>query len=118
MTESGDPLENAVAERVNGIIKEEYLKDYEVRNIKEAKKILSFVVNLYNEERPHNSIGNHVPNEVHEDNNIIPERLWKNYYKKQEIKDVPKLSNSNCSVPLRSTSQFEFENINVNLFKD
>jgi hypothetical protein len=26
MTENGDPLENAIAERVNGIIKEEYLK--------------------------------------------------------------------------------------------
>ena len=36
MTENGDPLENAIAERVNGIIKEEYLDAYEVNNIKEA----------------------------------------------------------------------------------
>ena len=33
MTENGDPLENAVAERVNGIIKEEYLQDHTVKNI-------------------------------------------------------------------------------------
>jgi len=33
MTENGDPLENAIAERVNGIIKEEYLNDYQVDNI-------------------------------------------------------------------------------------
>lgn len=33
MTENGDPLENAIAERVNGIIKEEYLNDYQVKNI-------------------------------------------------------------------------------------
>jgi transposase InsO family protein len=81
MTENGDPLENPVAERVNGIIKEEYLQDYTAKNIKDAKKILSFVVKLYNDERPHNSIGNHVPNYVHK-NNIRAEKLWKNYYKK------------------------------------
>ena len=85
MTENGDPLENAIAERVNGIIKEEYLQDYTVRNIKEAKKALKFVVKLYNEERPHNSISNHVPNIVHQNKNIKIERLWKNYYKKNPI---------------------------------
>jgi putative transposase len=37
MTENGDPLENAIAERVNGIIKDEYLDAYGVNNIKEAK---------------------------------------------------------------------------------
>lgn len=81
MTESGDPLENAVAERVNGIIKEEYLQDYKVKNIKEAKKVLDFVVKLYNEERPHNSISNLVPSIVHKEK-IKTKRLWKNYYKK------------------------------------
>ena len=30
MTENGDPLENAIAERLNGIIKDEYLENYEV----------------------------------------------------------------------------------------
>lgn len=81
MTEKGDPLENAIAERVNGIIKEEYLNDYQINNIKEAKQVLKHVVKLYNEERPHNSINNLYPNEVHE-NNLKTEKLWKNYYKK------------------------------------
>jgi transposase InsO family protein len=84
MTEKGDPLENAIAERVNGIIKEEYLIDYKAENIKEAKKVLAFIVKLYNEERPHNSIGNHYPKQVHE-NNLKTEKLWKNYYKKNLI---------------------------------
>lgn len=110
MTENGDPLENAIAERVNGIIKEEYLQDYSVKNIKEAKEILSFVVKLYNEDRPHNSISNNVPNDVHENRAIITKRLWKNYYKKQVSTNDYETSNSNCSVPLRSTSQLEFEN--------
>ena len=81
MTQKGDPLENAIAERVNGIIKEEYLNDYQTNNLKEAKNLLKHVVKLYNEERPHNSIGNLYPNEVHE-NNLKTEKLWKSYYKK------------------------------------
>lgn len=83
MTENGDPLENAIAERVNGIIKEEYLLDYSVKGIKEAKKVLAFAVQLYNEGRPHNSISNHMPNQVHE-NNLKTEKLWKNYYRKKD----------------------------------
>jgi len=83
MTENGDSLENAVAERINGIIKEEYLENYEVESIGEAKRLLDSVVNLYNKERPHMSIGNFTPEEVHQSNNAIkPERLWKSYYKK------------------------------------
>lgn len=81
MTENGDPLENAIAERVNGIMKDEYLQDYSVQNIKQAKEVLCYAVKLYNEERPHNSISNLMPKEVHE-NDIKTEKLWKNYYKK------------------------------------
>jgi transposase InsO family protein len=84
MTENGDPFENAIAERVNGIIKEEYLCDYKVNSIIEAKQVLDFVVKLYNDERPHNSIGNLVPNQVHE-LNLKPEKLWRNYYQKNPI---------------------------------
>ena len=81
MTETGDPLDNAIAERVNGIIKNEYLCSYEVKNIKEAKKVLDFVVELYNQERPHMSNGNLTPNIVHT-KHIKTDRLWKNYYQK------------------------------------
>lgn len=84
MTESGDPLENAIAERVNGIIKEEYLNDYCVENIEEAKELLTAVMKLYNNERPHQSIGYLTPNHVHQ-NKIKTEKLWKNYYQKNAI---------------------------------
>lgn len=86
MTENGDPLENAVAERVNGIIKDEYLDNYQVYSLAEAKELLDSVVKLYNNERPHMSISNFTPNQIHQsNNNIKTERLWKNYYKKQPI---------------------------------
>lgn len=83
MTENGDPLENALAERVNGIIKEEYLETYAIDNIKDAKELLKAVVDLYNSERPHMSISNFTPNHIHHSKTKIKtERLWKNYYKK------------------------------------
>lgn len=83
MTENGDPLENAVAERVNGIIKQEYLEDRDIQNIEEAKALLEEVVHLYNNERPHMSIGNLRPNQIHQSNQLIQtEKLWKNYYRK------------------------------------
>ena len=84
MTENGDPLENAIAERINGIIKEEYLCDYNVNTISEAKEVLDFVIKLYNEERPHMSIGNLFPQQVH-GRNLKTEKLWKSYYKKNPI---------------------------------
>jgi putative transposase len=85
MTESGDPLENAIAERINGIIKEEYLNNYEVADINEARLLLQAVVDLYNNERPHMSIGNLTPNQVHQqDLSVKTRRLWKNYYRKKQ----------------------------------
>lgn len=81
MTENGDPLENALAERINGIIKGEYLDCYEMNSIQEANELLIQVVNLYNQERPHMSIGNKTPEEVHQTNQKT-DRLWKNYYPK------------------------------------
>ena len=66
MTESGDPLENAVAERINGIIKEEYLQHYEVTTCQEAQDILEAVIERYNTQRPHTSINMLTPATVHQ----------------------------------------------------
>lgn len=83
MTENGDPLENAIAERLNGIIKGEYLFNYDIKNLQDAKKVLKIVVNLYNEDRPHSSISNLYPSQVHDNNQDLEiKRLWKNYYQK------------------------------------
>lgn len=82
MTENGDPLENAIAERVNGILKGEYLECYEVDSFQKAQHLLKEVVQLYNYERPHMSIGNLIPSQVHQ-HDIKTEKLWKNYYSTQ-----------------------------------
>jgi putative transposase len=82
MTENGDPLENAIAERVNGIIKEEYLNHYQTVNLQEAKKQLQKAISLYNNNRPHMSINNLTPNKLHNHKKLNHHRLWKNYFKK------------------------------------
>lgn len=80
MTENGDPLENAIAERLNGIIKEEYLEHYQFKNIQELRYKLDQAVNYYNTERPHLSCSMKTPDHVHK-NNIVTVKKWKNYYK-------------------------------------
>lgn len=82
MTENGDPLENAIAERVNGIIKEEFLNHYSPKNRSEAMEQLKQAVLIYNTQRPHMSCNMLTPDDVHQ-NNLPIQRTWKNYYKQK-----------------------------------
>jgi putative transposase len=77
MTENGDPRENAIAERINGILKEEYLHHGQLHNLEQVKERLMEAVELYNNDRPHLSIGLLTPNSVH-DTNLKTQNLWKN----------------------------------------
>ena len=65
MTENGDPLENAITERINGILKQEYLDQWNLTTMAETVVALDRAVLLYNSDRPHNSIANHTPDEAH-----------------------------------------------------
>lgn len=91
MTEKGDPLENPIAERVNGILKAELLEDI-YDSFEQAKEGIAIAVSTYNHLRPHNSIGDLTPFEVHSLNGTVkPKRLWKNYYKpkiKGEVMEI------------------------------
>jgi putative transposase len=81
MTEEGDPLENPVAERVNGILKVELLeKNYS--NYGEAQTAIAKAISIYNYLRPHNSINNLKPVEAHLMTGNIPKK-WTNYYQKR-----------------------------------
>ena len=75
MTQTGDPLENAIAERINGIIKQEYLDHYVITNTEDGMELLTTAVRRYNEERPHQSIQWMTPHYVHEKNLSI-NRQW------------------------------------------
>jgi len=53
MTEKYDPYENAIAERINGILKQEFDIARNVKNIDIKKKIIKNVIEIYNNQRPH-----------------------------------------------------------------
>ena len=65
MTEENHCYENSKAERVNGILKDEFLLDSTFKNFAEAHKATAEVVSLYNEIRPHWALKLQTPNMVH-----------------------------------------------------
>lgn len=83
MTENGDPYENAIAERVNGILKTEWLYDMSLKNVVEAKKALKHIIAIYNSERPHSSVQMLTPNQAHQMTGAL-KRLWKTYKRKKQ----------------------------------
>jgi len=84
MTENGDPYENAIAERVNGILKTEWLYDMTLKNCAEAKVVVKDIINIYNNERPHSSIEMLTPNQAHQMAGVL-KRLWKTYRQKNKV---------------------------------
>ena len=63
MSEKGNPYENAIAERVNGILKIEYLLEQKFKTKQQAGSSVKEAIKIYNEERPHMSIGYQTPAE-------------------------------------------------------
>lgn len=63
MGESGNPYDNAIAERVNGILKTEFYLNATFRNFQIALKAVEEVISFYNNLRPHMSIGYLTPTE-------------------------------------------------------
>lgn len=78
MNEKSDPKENAVAERVNGIIKNELLKGKKLGSIEQAREVLGKAVRFYNQERPHMSCGMRTPLEAASMSGRLP-KLWHSY---------------------------------------
>jgi hypothetical protein len=78
MSEKSDPLENAIAERVNGILKDELL-DESYESYHEASTAVDRAVSSYNHLRPHSSVEMLTPAEAHTRQGQL-QRHWKNYY--------------------------------------
>jgi putative transposase len=84
MTQSGSPYENALAERMNGILKHEFHAGRLYQNFKEAKKSISRIISIYNDIRPHSSLDFLTPNQVHEGQTFNGKR-WKNRKRMQPV---------------------------------
>lgn len=71
MTESYDPYQNAVAERVNGILKQEFMIDrYKDQELRIIKLVVKESVEIYNNKRPHWSNHMLTPGQMHQQNKI------------------------------------------------
>lgn len=68
MSAKGNPYDNAVMERIMGILKQEFLLDQTFQNIESIRKAVSEAVIIYNEERPHLSLAYKTPEMVYNEN--------------------------------------------------
>lgn len=96
MTESGDPKDNAQAERINNTLKNELLKGMRFTDIRQVKDAVRKAVAFYNSERPHMSLDMMTPSEACGHNGEI-RKLW-NSYREKAIKE----KQVSCEIPEKS----------------
>ncbi len=70
MTQNSDPYENAVAERINGILKQEFMIDKYHRDLNIMRLVVKESISIYNNKRPHNSNHMLTPVQMHKQNEI------------------------------------------------
>lgn len=71
MTEKGDPYENAIAERVNGILKHEFDIIQRFKSLEEAECAICKAIQTYNGQRPHSSCNYLTPDEAHRTKGLL-----------------------------------------------
>ncbi|CAN0389195.1 unnamed protein product [Phaeothamnion confervicola] len=76
MPEKGDPYENAIAERVNGILKDEFDLDRVFEDHQQALIAVNRIITLYNNHRPHASCDFLTPEKAHQ-LSIVLRKRWK-----------------------------------------
>lgn len=90
MTEDYKPTDNAVAERMNGILKTEWIYGMTLfQSQEQAKREIGRMIDFYNDERPHMSIGMKKPMDVYL-GEVPGEKVWKK--KKKQQKEQNELS--------------------------
>lgn len=83
MTQSGNPRDNAIAERVNGILKMELLKE-SYDHISTAYQDVKQAITIYNKLRPHSSLDMLTPESAHQKTGTLLRR-WRNYYSHKQM---------------------------------
>jgi putative transposase len=70
MTQDSDPYENAVAERINGILKQEFMIDTVGEDLRLIRKVVRESIEVYNQQRPHYSNHFLTPDQMHQQNQV------------------------------------------------
>ena len=84
MTEQYDPYQNAIAERVNGILKQEFILGIKIKDIELMRSLIKQSIKIYNNERPHLSCHMHTPNYMHDQSDVV----IKTYKRKKPVEDL------------------------------
>ena len=87
MTEQYDPYQNAVAERVNGILKDEFDLERGFARHLEAVEVIKESVAIYNQFRPHLSCGYLTPQQMHQQQDVKLKK-WKKKTSKTKVLEV------------------------------
>lgn len=98
MTETGDPKDNAQAERINNTMKNELLKDIRFTSLDEVIAAVSRAVDFYNNERPHMSIDMMTPVQAATQEGTI--KKWWTSYRENAILSARALEIQENSLPL------------------
>lgn len=75
MTENSDPYENALAERMNRTIKEEFGMNRKLTNKKQLEEVLKESIILYNCKRPHLALNMKTPEDVYQNKSRLPKAI-------------------------------------------
>lgn len=70
MSQPESPLDNPIAERINGIIKQEFIDCYYLSGLRDTRKVLKKAVANYNAKRPHLSLRMKTPNAIHHNEHL------------------------------------------------
>jgi transposase InsO family protein len=89
MTENGDPYENPLAERVNGILKDEYQLDETFTDYHSALEATKAAVYKYNNKRPHSSVDKMFPAEAHLQSGPLKKHWKKRVYENTGTTEGP-----------------------------
>jgi transposase InsO family protein len=84
MTEKYDPYENAIAERVNGILKQEFDVAKNITCLRLKKKLIKNAIDIYNNKRPHFSCFYKTPKQMHQQKEIKI-KTYKNKYPSKHV---------------------------------
>ncbi|WP_372653503.1 IS3 family transposase [Draconibacterium sp.] len=96
MTENGDPYENAIAERVNGILKDEYDLNETFADYHAALEATKLAVHKYNNKRPHRSVDFMFPKDAHQQQGPL-----KKHWKKRKYRVSGETVNRPDTVPVK-----------------
>ena len=84
MTEKGDPYENALAERMNGIIKNEFNLYSSNQGFDDTHQLIAKSIEAYNTIRPHSSCDYLTPSQAHQQQAVLNKR-WKKYDRQKSM---------------------------------